>query len=188
MIEARQDRRNRGGLGRIAGHAGAVTDPGVVGDAAQFEPGGAAGIERCHHARADVAGQQRQHIAAAYVMAQRCGFGGKGGIEAIGIELVAFQPCPGIAVGIDAVDAADDIVRQAALRLVAVEGIERRRGDDAAEIPQHRLDRHARLSPLLGRPSRYAAKRRCASHAAANAFGRGRMCSATVLAHNKHVY
>jgi hypothetical protein len=61
-------------------------------------------------------------------------------VETRGVDLVALEQRPGVVVVVGRVDPADQVLRQAPFRLEAVEGLERRGGEDPAEIPDHRLD------------------------------------------------
>ena len=91
---------------------------------------------------AEIAREQRQHVGAADVVAEGLRLLGEERVERGGVDFRAFDPRPGVGVGIDRVDAADDVDRQAALALVAVEGVEGRCREHTAEIPDHRLDSH----------------------------------------------
>ena len=52
-----------------------------------------------------------------------------------GVDLGAFEPRPGVVVGAGGVDAADEVARQPEPRFIGVERLERRGGEDPAEIP-----------------------------------------------------
>ncbi len=66
-------------------------------------------------------------------------FGGEQGVESRRVDLGPFKQGPGIAVGIGGIDLADEILRQAAFRFEPVERLERRGGNNAAEIENNRL-------------------------------------------------
>src|SRR3546814_6822370 len=67
-------------------------------------------------------------------MAQRLRLGCEQPVERRRVDFGAFEFCPGVAVGVGGVDAANQVARQPALFLEPVERFEGRRGDDAAEI------------------------------------------------------
>ncbi len=84
-----------------------------------------AGLERRDDARTQIARQKRQNVGAANVEAEGFRLIGKETIERGGVDLGFLDQRPGVRIRIDGVDLADDVDRQAAFALIAVEGVER---------------------------------------------------------------
>ena len=118
----------------------------IVGDAAGDKARILDAAQRFDHLGAEIAGQQRNDVAARHFMAQHARFGRELLVEGVQIGLGALEPCPGILQMIGGVDLADEIFRQTALALVAQEGFERRGGKHPAEIPDHRFDHTSLLA------------------------------------------
>jgi hypothetical protein len=133
------------------GHARAVAGGDVVGDAADLEAGGLAGLQRRQHPRPQVAIEQGQDVGPAHGVTQARGLLQEQRVETGGVDLGALEAGPGVGVGIGRIDRADEVVGQATLDLITPEGLERRGGEHAAEIPDHRLDRHSALKQLFDR-------------------------------------
>ena len=76
-----------------------------------------------------------------YMVAGGDALGFEQSAESIGVDVAALKLGPGIVVWIAGIDAANEVLRQAVVRLVSVEGVEGAGNDDAAEIPEDRLDR-----------------------------------------------
>jgi hypothetical protein len=88
-----------------------------------------------------IADEQRQHLPPPDLgAAERERLLGEQPIEGLDIDLRALESGPGVLQMIGGVGAADDVDGEAALTLEARERLERRGGQHAAEIPDHRLD------------------------------------------------
>ncbi len=101
--------------------------------------------QRLDHFGPQIARQQRQHVLAAHLGAQRQRFRREQLVEGLDIQFGALELGPGILVMIDGVGAPDDVGRQPALALEPRESLERRSGEHPAEIPDHRLDHYFRM-------------------------------------------
>ena len=112
----------------------------VVGQAGRLVPGGPHLVERGDHLRAHLAGQQRQHVGAGHLVAERRRLLGERHVELGVVELGALQPGPRVDVGIGGVHRSDEVERDPPLPLVVPEGLEGAGEDDAAEVPQYRSD------------------------------------------------
>jgi hypothetical protein len=132
--------RNRAGAAHGIGRQ-------VVGDAAGAEAAPDL-AQRRDHGGADVAGEQRQHVAAAHLGAERAGLLGKQSVERVDVDLGALEFRPSILQVIGRVGAADDVGRQAALALETGKGLEGRGGDHPAEVENHGFDHHASIIML----------------------------------------
>ena len=94
---------HRGDLGPVRRLVVAPHD--VVGQAGRLVAGGDDAVERRDHLRAHVAGQQREHVGARHLVAERLGLLGEDAVEALVVELGALQAGPRVEVGIGGVDA-----------------------------------------------------------------------------------
>jgi hypothetical protein len=110
----------------------------VVGDAADLHARPDA-AQRLDHLGADLAGQQPHHVATGHLVAERAAFVGERGIEGLQAEFAALQLGPGVVMRIGRIDGAQEILGQAARRLVAGECLEGTGRDHTAEIPDHCL-------------------------------------------------
>ena len=70
-------------------------------------------------------------------MTARPRLAGKRRVELVERDQIRLESGPGIIVGVDGVDRADEVARQSAFALEAVERLERAGGQDATEVPQH---------------------------------------------------
>ena len=83
----------------------------IVGDAARLEFRLDA-LQRLDHFRAQVAGEQRQHVLAADLGAERLRFRREQRIECVDADLGAFELGPGVVEMVGGVGAADDVVSE----------------------------------------------------------------------------
>ena len=100
-------------------------------------------LERLDHFGPQIARQQRQHVLAANLGAQRQRFGREQFVEGFDVDFGALELRPGVFQMVGGVGAPDDVGGQPALGLIPRKRLERRGGQHAAEIPDHCLDHHA---------------------------------------------
>ncbi len=82
--------------------------------------------QRFHHLGPQIARQQRQHVLAPDLRAERARFGREQFVEGVDVDFGALEFRPGVFQMIGGVGAADDVGRQPALALEPREGLERR--------------------------------------------------------------
>ena len=111
--------------------------------------------QRLNHPRPHLAGKQRQNVGSAHWMTQRGRLREEFLIEGAAIDLATLEERPCVGIGIGGVDSSDEVPGQAALGLIAVEGLEGRGGEDTAEIPNHRFYDHAFILPEASRTPRH---------------------------------
>ncbi len=116
----------------------------VVGQAGGAIAGTDHAIERSHHLRSDLAGQQAQHIGTGNPVAEGLGLVGEQRIELEGRHVAALEERPGVRVGIGCIHRPDEVQRQAVGGLVPVERFEGTREDHTTEIPEHCSDHDGR--------------------------------------------
>ena len=99
-------------------------------------------LQRLDHLGPHLAAEQADHGVPRQLAAERAGLGLEQFGEALHVDLATLHLRPGVVVGVDGVDPADEVARQAELCLVAVEGLEGAGQDDPAEVPQHGVEFH----------------------------------------------
>ena len=82
-------------------------------------------LQRLDHFGPQIALQERQHVAAAHLGAERQRLRGKELVEGLDVDFGAFEFRPGVFQMIGGVGAADDVGGQSALGLEPREGLER---------------------------------------------------------------
>src|SRR5205085_873570 len=84
--------------------------------------------------------QQRHDLTGDELLAERHRFRLEEVAELVEAHLAALEPRPRVGVRVGGVEGADEVLRQPVGLLVAGERLERARQDDAAEVPEHRLE------------------------------------------------
>ena len=122
------------------GHGGTKARFHVVGDARYWKRFLAA-PERLHHPWPHGSAQHLDDPPAGHGMAAGARLFLEQPVELVEAHRCGLEPCPGVRLGIPGVDRADEVLREPLFGFIAIEGIERRTGQHAAEIPDYGLDR-----------------------------------------------